>query len=489
MTGGALAEVMNWGWQGVLLVLVVGGYARISRRFAAAARYRLWWGTMAAIVVMPATAIWMRRGPAEGIAPVDIAPLVELPARASLVVPVLGALWAGWTILSLARIGAALLALRRMKRTCTPFPEDLEARLTHWISVRGTRRKAALAVCPSVGSAAVLGGLAPVIAVSPAVLRHLDEEDLDQIVLHEWAHVQRHDDAAQLVQQLIRAVIGVHPAVWWTARQLQFERELACDEHVARATGSPKRYAAALARLATIVHLHRMPAVIPAAISPSQLATRVVRLVNHAPDGSARGSLAWGCVGTALVLATLGVATSLPLVAELAPRLDAAVSRPPGRPAARLDRLAAPAAEGAMMAAIATNPPTTSPGLKGRPTAPGHDTFEAPPQAVAPIAVSTDEAARRTQPPGENLSGFPETNGFSRLTGLPESASLRVPPGDRVSITTPSIRPAPNRGTPSATPWSVAADAGVAIGRGSTAAARATAGFFTRMSKSIAGGI
>lgn len=37
------------------------------------------------------------------------------------------------------------------------------------------------------------------------------------------------------------------------------------------------------------------------------------------------------------------------------------------------------------------------------------------------------------------------------------------------------------------TPWSKAADAGVAVGRGSTKAARATAGFFTRLGKSIAG--
>jgi hypothetical protein len=52
-----------------------------------------------------------------------------------------------------------------------------------------------------------------------------------------------------------------------------------------------------------------------------------------------------------------------------------------------------------------------------------------------------------------------------------------------MGILAPSLRP----DRPPVPPWTAAADAGVAIGRGSAKAGRATAGFFTRMSKSIAG--
>jgi hypothetical protein len=38
-----------------------------------------------------------------------------------------------------------------------------------------------------------------------------------------------------------------------------------------------------------------------------------------------------------------------------------------------------------------------------------------------------------------------------------------------------------------ATPWSAAADAGVSVGRASQKAAVATAGFFTRLGRKIAG--
>jgi hypothetical protein len=43
------------------------------------------------------------------------------------------------------------------------------------------------------------------------------------------------------------------------------------------------------------------------------------------------------------------------------------------------------------------------------------------------------------------------------------------------------------QGQRSQTPWGAAADTGVAVGRGSQKAAVATAGFFTRVSKSVAG--
>jgi hypothetical protein len=42
-------------------------------------------------------------------------------------------------------------------------------------------------------------------------------------------------------------------------------------------------------------------------------------------------------------------------------------------------------------------------------------------------------------------------------------------------------------GEQSVLPWVAAADAGVAIGRGSQNAAEATAGFFTRLSRKISG--
>jgi len=216
--------------------------------------------------------------------------------------------------------------------------------------------------------------------------------------------------------------------------------------------------------------------VIPAALSSSQLTTRIMRLVHYTHRPAARGSLAWTCGGTALVLATVGVATSVPLIGELAPQLAAVIStsqaRPAqARPASRSEPIAAPPAERAMMAAITPNPSATSRGRTRTPAFRAPEVFTALRQAAVRTPVSIGDSGPSS---GEHA--------------LPEASSLPVVPGDRISITAPSPRFVPEGGSPSTTPWSAAADAGIAIGRGSTKAARATAGFFTRMSKSIAGG-
>jgi beta-lactamase regulating signal transducer with metallopeptidase domain len=482
-----LVEVINWAWQGTLLVLVVSGYSRCSRGFSATARYRLWWATVTAIIGMPLAAVWLQSAPASVITSVEIVPVVELPASASLAGPALYAVWASWTVVALARLGVALIALRRMKRSCLPFPEERKARLVYWNSMRAGGRHARLALSPAVGSAAVLGGLDPIIAVSPALLRHLDDEDLDQIVLHEWAHVQRRDDVAQLVQQSIGAVLGLHPAVWWATRQLQLERELACDERVAQTTGCPKRYAACLARLATVVALPRMTAMIPA-LGPSQLTTRITRLVRHPQGWTARRSVAWAGAGTALVAATVGAAVSLPLIRDQARQSSSAMPSPGTQAVSRHEpRTVEISAGRSMMAAITANPRATRRMLQRPSTTLSQPEVPAMPREMALVSPRPAGPAAGWLTEGSELKTQNSRLDDALTMGLlPEATSLRGLPGEELSITAPRVS---ERGTTSTTAWSAAADAGVAIGRGSTQAARATAGFFTRMSKSIAGGI
>jgi hypothetical protein len=65
------------------------------------------------------------------------------------------------------------------------------------------------------------------------------------------------------------------------------------------------------------------------------------------------------------------------------------------------------------------------------------------------------------------------------LTDLPGQHVVPGPPADD--------RLGSQQKEHTATPWGAAADAGVTVGRGSQKAAVATAGFFTRLGKSMAG--
>jgi len=80
-------------------------------------------------------------------------------------------------------------------------------------------------------------------------LRELPTEELRIILLHEFAHIQRHDDWTNLLQKILRAVFFFHPAVWWIDRRLSLEREMACDDAVIAQTANPRGYAECLVAL------------------------------------------------------------------------------------------------------------------------------------------------------------------------------------------------------------------------------------------------
>ena len=128
----------------------------------------------------------------------------------------------------------------------------------------------------------MLGLTSPSIAVAPVALGALSDEELDQIVVHEWAHVHRRDDIARLVQRMIVAFAGLHPAVWWIDRQLHLERETACDDWAVNATGSARALAVCLTKLASLPGRPSDTVLVPAALASSELTTRVVRLLEGA---------------------------------------------------------------------------------------------------------------------------------------------------------------------------------------------------------------
>jgi hypothetical protein len=86
--------------------------------------------------------------------------------------------------------------------------------------------------------------------VLPAwTLRELPAQDLNVILLHEFAHLRRWDDWTNLIQKIVRALFFFHPAVWWIEQRISVEREMACDDAVLAETANPRGYATCLVSL------------------------------------------------------------------------------------------------------------------------------------------------------------------------------------------------------------------------------------------------
>ena len=484
--------ILNWLCQGAVVGAVTAIALGALRRTPANARYAVCWAALTAVLALPLVALV----PVTMAAPWPTAasdarpgPFLSVPSVWWTSTAAVLAVWSLWIVVHAARLAAALVALRRARRQSVAFPPALESRLECWHQVRGRGRRARLVVSSRVRAAAVLGGASPVIAIAPSLVQHLSPEELDAVVIHERAHVQRRDDAANVVQMAVRALAGWHPVVWWLDRRLKIEREIACDEMTVSLTRSAKSYAACLVKLAglPLAHVSALSAV--GVLSSVGLAARVQRIVSRSralpPVWSRNAALA----GIAAV-GVVSVAIASLRVVDTA----AAPERVARRPLAMAIDLAAPPAD------VAQRP---APDPVSQPEAPRQTLAGAhvPPALPAVVGrVELREVPRATiasPPPATNALSLPsEPRANDSSASPPRSSAAPVPSvtspsgGSSGFVSSTSARAAQGRRTPAPaalSPWDAAASAGVAVGQGSKQAGLATAGFFSRLGHRIAG--
>jgi beta-lactamase regulating signal transducer with metallopeptidase domain len=495
----------NWLWQGGAVAVAATLILRASRQMSATTRYRLWWIALFVVLLLPAipwlSALALDPGidSSDALA-VSALPLalnipstaigIILPAPPAWVGSLLVALWALWTIVSIGRTLTAFVALRRAKRDAGSFPDTRERNLQTWLALRAAGRPVRLVLSDDVRAAAVLGLTSPAIAVAPTALQALDDTELDQIVVHEWAHVQRRDDVARLLQRIVVAVTGLHPAVWWIDRQLSLERETACDDWAVNATGSSRSLAVCLTKLASLTGARPDAVLLPAALLPSELSTRVVRLLDSERNTSTSGTLGGQMlVATALTVIAFTVASvelvvTSTIAVDPAKYLEPALPAPIEAPAQSNVRFDAP-----LRAIGFTSPahvrqaqqgqPKSGPHQHARSESPSGGTTRQPPAVgrgdipITPAAVAPGDIV---------LPNHPVYGGELAPTALPGTTTPLPISAGAPTEKDGAIAPARIQ-----TPWGAAATAGVTVGKGSQRAATSTAGFFSRLGKSIAG--
>ncbi len=151
----------------------------------------------------------------------------------------------------------------------------------------------------------------------PAEANDWTAERRRDVLLHELAHVKRHDFLIQLIARIACAVYWFHPLVWLAATRLREERERACDDHVLRAGATPSEYASHLLEIARGLRAARATSLASVAMArPAQLATRLIDVLDTGRSRdtlSARSALpAW----IAAIAVVVPLAAAAPRVAE-----------------------------------------------------------------------------------------------------------------------------------------------------------------------------
>ena len=402
-----------------------------------------------------------------------------MPAIPDGVVACAVVIWAMMAAVGVLRIARSCRALGRLKRTSSPFDRSREARLLLWVAARdGGHRAAELRTSDRITGACALGLGRPVVLVSRSVADAVNDESLDEIVMHEQAHLDRYDDWSQLLQAVIGSLAGLHPAVRFLTRRMDVDREAACDDRVVLRTGAARRYASSLLAAAAasspkaggITFVAGVPTVTTTA---SALRMRVSRLLDPRRDRSARLASATTLVSvTALALAVV-VST------QLAPAVmffEAVAVNSPADVAPAIDVRRAPAFR-TTVNATAGERKRLQRHTSTRVTRPVHSV---PPEAAAhPVAGTTLDA-----PPTVPLD--------SRVIAADVNAAVLAVP--LLSSPRAGIASAP---PPVAPPWEVVSASTTSAASGAARAAVATAAharsagvsigrFFTRTSKAVA---
>lgn len=326
-------------WEGALIALAVWALLYFLPNINATTRYAAWCVALVAALVVPVVTalpqISVQNAPAafHASAPVKTqpgptvkhaaqpalrrtvpsnvgpAPVVQhsvphsvtFPGRLRFALPEVVALviFAAWVLAALfllMRLAFNLYRLESLKRDALPLALDYREQLARWARAEKGVRDVRLCVSEHIEVPVAVGLFDSMVLIPRHLLETLSEKEIDQITLHELAHLRRADDWTNGLQRVIQAIFFFNPAVLFIAQQLDLEREVACDDWVLHQTGDVRPYATCLTRMAEVTAWpHRALAAPGVFITRRGLSIRVERLLRAGRN--VRPSLSFGPAG------------------------------------------------------------------------------------------------------------------------------------------------------------------------------------------------
>ena len=274
----SVERILNAFPEAILIALFAWALLRVLRKQNSGTRFAVWF-----LALLAVAALSLLGGFGEGHAALlsagtslagisfagsssgSMRPAFTVPARWGLFVFLA---WALGASVAMARLAAGLWHLRRLRQSCTAIVvADLDPAVRKTVEAIGASgtvdsksvsKSVTIATSDCVRVPAAIGFWKRTIILPAWALRELPAEDLNVILLHEFAHLRRWDDWTNLIQKIVRALFFFHPAVWWIDNRLSVEREMACDDAVLAETANPHGYATCLVSLLEKSLAHRL---------------------------------------------------------------------------------------------------------------------------------------------------------------------------------------------------------------------------------------
>jgi GWxTD domain-containing protein len=314
-----VAKALGWTlihflWEGALIAALIGVGLTLCRPASARTRYGLaCFGLLAMLAAFAVTlaVLWPAAVPGlvapvpHGLraAPPGADAFPSPPAAPTDWLPWIVPFWVAGVLAFYVRMAGGWLTAERLRQRGTmPAPEEWQGRLRALtVRLRVTRPVILLESCLA-ETPVLIGFLRPAILIPAGLVTGIAPQQLEAILLHELAHIRRHDYAVNAMQSLVEGLLFYHPAVWWLSNVARAERENCCDDWVVALDGDAMGYAAALAALE-----ERRSVGDPAlAATGGNLMKRVRRLLEPERPRSVAGPV----LGAILLLAPIAVGLS-----------------------------------------------------------------------------------------------------------------------------------------------------------------------------------
>jgi len=255
-------------WQSLAVVILVSLLLVLFRKASAEDKSWAWTATLFSLALLPLASFLPGEGvstttfladnaaPAAQMAPQSadtISPMIrDLPASEGALTGVLAMdltgfafkglliLWVLGAVISLFNLFRSAFNARRLGHTAYPFFAQGRTAPEGWPD--GVE----IAISDHIGSPMVVGILNPMVLVPRTFAREMTPKTLDPLLFHELAHLKRRDNPLFLLERLVMAVYWWNPLMHFICRQLNEQRELACDDRAAMACGDQTTYASSL---------------------------------------------------------------------------------------------------------------------------------------------------------------------------------------------------------------------------------------------------
>lgn len=262
-------------WQGALIYGALYMVLRALPGIGSRARYSLSFGALAALFIwfadtwesqyakLQGVTVHISASAANGGLSGIVHPLTanaSAPARFDLFrgylpligqyVPLIMMVYSVGLLFMLLRFALNMRQLRSLTREGVTMPAgDWNSFVNMWRQNFGISRRVSLLLSSKVDVPMMLGTLKPVILLPIATVNHLTTEQVESIIIHELAHIKRHDYLFNLVQTVVETILFFNPFVWLMSSIIRREREHCCDDLVVSCAADPMHYARALTLL------------------------------------------------------------------------------------------------------------------------------------------------------------------------------------------------------------------------------------------------